>query len=243
MAPSERPEGQAGAPPPVTVLLVEDHASYREAMETLMDVKGGFQVVAHAATTAEASAAAARTRPDIAVVDLDLEGGSGVDAVADIRRESRSTACVVLSALKDDIEFGRAIEAGAVAALHKSVAVPELLDVLRAVAGGATILPAEETSRRLRALAAFREQHWYADVVAERLTPREREVLEHLAEGRTHLQIAPELGISPDTVQTHIRNLLGKLAVSSRLEAVVKALRLGLVKPPGPRTRRLPDRG
>lgn len=227
----------------VTVLLVEDHASYRQALETLMDVEGDLAVVAQVGTSDEAGPAAAAARPRVAVVDLDLDGGSGVDALADIRKASPGTACVVLSALKDDIEFGRAIEAGAVAALHKSVPVPELLKVVRAVAAGATILPAEETSRRLRALAQFREQHWYANVVAEHLTPREREVLEHLVEGRGHKEMAPELGISPETVQTHIRNLLGKLAVSSRLEAVVKALRLGLVEPPGPRTRRLPDRG
>jgi RNA polymerase sigma factor (sigma-70 family) len=226
-----------------TVLLVEDHASYRQALETLLDVEGDLRVVAQVGSPEEAGPAAAATRPRVAVVDLDLDGGSGVDALLDIRRESPDTACVVLSALKDDVEFGRAIEAGAVAALHKSVAVPELLDVLRAVADGATILPAEETSRRLRALARFREEHWYANVVAENLTPREREVLEHLVEGRSHKEIAPELGISPETVQTHIRNLLGKLAVSSRLEAVVKALRLGLVEAPSPRPRRLPDRG
>lgn len=227
----------------VTVLLVEDHASYRQALQVLLAAQGDLEVVAEAESPAQAATAAREVTPDVAVVDIDLESGSGVDAVVEIRKVSPVTACVVLSALKDDIEFGRAIEAGAVAALHKSIAIPELLDVLRAVAGGATILPAEETSRRLRALAAYREQYWYAGALAQRLTPREREVLEHLVQGRTHQQIARELTISPETVQTHIRNLLGKLAVSSRLEAVVKALRLGLVDPPSPRTRPLPDKG
>lgn len=214
------------------MLLVEDHTSYRQALETLMAVEGDLRVVAHAGSVAEAGPAARRTTPDVAVVDLDLAGRSGVQALEDIRAASPGTACVVLSALQDDVEFGRAIEAGAVAALHKSVGVPQLLEVLRAVAGGATILPAEETSRRLRALARHREEHWYATVVAQQLTPREHEVLGHLAQGRGHVEIARALTISPETAQTHIRNLMGKLAVSSRLEAVVKALRLGLVDPP-----------
>ncbi|MGI8875333.1 MAG: response regulator [Egibacteraceae bacterium] len=217
-----------------TVMLVEDHASYRQALETLMDVQGDLRVVAQVGSVDEAGPAAARTSPRVAVVDLDLATGSGVDALADIRRQSPGTSCVVLSALNDDVEFGRAIEAGAVAALHKSVSIPELLDVLRAVARGATILPPDETSRRLQALARHRDQNWYATVVAQQLTPREREVLGHLAEGHGHQQIAADLCISPETAQTHIRNLLGKLLVSSRLEAVVKGLRLGLVDPPRP---------
>lgn len=214
------------------VLLVEDHASFRQALETVLLGQERLRVVAQVGRVAEAGEAARRWQPEVAVVDLDLPDGSGIQAITDIREASPETACVVLSALADDAEFGRAIEAGAAAVLHKSVEIRDLLDALHTVADGAVVLPPAETSRRLRALAASREAHWHAQLLRERLTPRETEVLERLARGDGHREMARELFISPETAQTHIRNLLAKLAVSSRLEAVVKALRLGLVRPP-----------
>jgi len=149
-----------------------------------------------------------------------------------VKARSPRTATAVLSALTDDVEFGRAIEAGAAAVLHKSVDIPELLDTLRTIGRGGTVLSPEDTSRRLRALAADREQHWHARLLAEHLTQREVEVLQRLAQGLDHRAIGREFRISPETVQTHIRNLHAKLGVRSRLEAVVKAVRLGIVPPP-----------
>lgn len=216
----------------IGLLLVEDHAVFRQALENLMLGEPDLRVVAQVGRADEAAEAALASGADLALVDLDLGGGSGVDALTAIREVSPSTICVVLSALTDDVEFGRAIEAGAAAVLHKSIEIPDLLDALRRVAGGAVLLPPVETSRRLRALAAARDQDWHARVLRDRLTPREWEVLERLAQGEGHAQIAAGLVISPETAQTHIRNLLGTLAVHSRLEAVVKALRLGLVAPP-----------
>lgn len=216
----------------ITILLVEDHATFRQALEGVVADESDMQVVKQAETAEEAAEAAERFRPTVAVVDLDLTASSGVDAIADIRRASRDTACIVLSALRDDVEFGRAIEAGASALLHKSVDISELLQVIRTVAAGGTILPPAETSRRLQALAASRRHEWQARLLAEQLTPRERQVLQYLAQGADKLEIAAELHISPDTVKTHIRSLLSKLNVNSRLEAVVEALRLKLVDPP-----------
>ncbi len=216
----------------ITILLVEDHATFRQALEGVVADESDMQVVKQADTAEEAAEAAERFRPTIAVVDLDLTTSSGVDAIVEIRCASPTTACVVLSALTDDVEFGRAIEAGASALLHKSVDISELLHVIRTVAAGGTILPPAETSRRLQALATSRRQQWQARLLDEQLTPRERQVLQFLAQGADKLQIARELHISPDTVKTHIRSILAKLNVSSRLEAVVEALRLKLVEPP-----------
>ncbi|MDQ3974037.1 MAG: response regulator transcription factor, partial [Actinomycetota bacterium] len=165
-------------------------------------------------------------------VDLDLPHASGVDALVEIRRQSPTTACLVLTALTDDVEMGRSVEAGAAAVVHKSIDVAHLLEAVRAVAGGASLLSAPETSRWLQALAAAREQLWHAQALNDSLSPREAEVLEQLSRGHSSQDIARTLGIAPDTVQTHIRNLLAKLGVGSRLEAVAKALRLGLVPPP-----------
>jgi len=223
---------EAGPHERITVLLVEDHDSYRQALEAVMAGTEDLRVVAQTGRADEAGALAGEHRPQVAVIDLDLVGGTGVTALADVRAASPDTATAVLSALTDDVEFGRAIEAGAAAVLHKSVDIPELLDALRVVARGGIALSPEDTSRRLRALAADREQHWHARLLTEHLTQRELEVLERLAQGADHHQIAREFRISPETVQTHIRNLHAKLGVRSRLEAVVKAVRLGIVPPP-----------
>jgi DNA-binding NarL/FixJ family response regulator len=150
-----------------------------------------------------------------------------------LRRDRPAVRSVVLTALTDEAELGRAVEAGATAVLHKSVDVPELLDVVRRVAAGQTVLDAGPTSAWLRSLAAERERGWLARTIGDSLTPREREVLQLLSAGHGGAAIASELGISQDTVQTHVRNLLGKLGVGTRLEAVALALRLGLVSPGG----------
>ncbi len=195
----------------ITILLVEDHATFRQALGGVVADEPDMQVVTQAATVDEATEAAETVRPTVAVVDLDLTGKSGVDAIANIRRASPTTGCIVLSALSDDIEFGRAIEAGASAILHKSVDISELLQVIRTVAAGGTILPPGETSRRLQALASSRRREWYAQVLAEQLTPRERQVLQYLAQGADKLQIAEELHISPGYSQDAHPQPVGKI--------------------------------
>lgn len=216
----------------ITLMLVEDHASFRQALEAVTALEDDLAVVAHVARGDLAGEAAADRRPDVAIIDLDLPGADGIDALVDIRRNSPTTACLVLTGLRDDVELGRAIEAGAAAVFHKSVDIVELLAAIRTIAGGASLLAPTDTARRLQALAAARDRHWYARLLRDSLSPREREVLALLAKGETNRSIAQALGISAETVQTHIRNLLGKLDVGSRLEAVAKAMRLGLVDPP-----------
>ncbi|MFN2557327.1 MAG: LuxR C-terminal-related transcriptional regulator [Nitriliruptorales bacterium] len=216
----------------ITLMLVEDHASFRQALEAVMALEDDLTVVAHVGRGDVAGEAAAERRPDVAIVDLDLPGADGIDALADIRRNSPTTACLVLTGLLDDVELGRAIEAGAAAVFHKTVEIVELISAVRTIAGGASLLAATDSARCLQALAAARDRHWYARLLGDSLSPREREVLALLAQGETNRTIAQSLGISAETVQTHVRNLLGKLDVGSRLEAVAKAMRLGLVDPP-----------
>lgn len=217
----------------ISVLLVEDHASYRQAIEMVLRNEPDFAPAGQVANGKDAAEAALALKPDVAVIDMDLPEADGIHALKEIQQVSPGTACIILSAMNDDATFGLAIEEGASAVLHKSIEIPDLLDVIRQVALGRSVLPSHETSRRLQALARSRDQHWHAQLLEQSITPREKEVLQLLALGAGNRRIAKELGISPDTVQTHIRNMLAKLAVGSRLEAVVKALRLGLVNPPG----------
>lgn len=215
----------------ISVVLVEDHTSYAQALAAVIELTDDIEVVGRAQSADDAAEVLAQHAPDVAVVDLDLPGASGVDVLDALRDRQAGTAAVVLTALIDEAELGRAVEAGAAAVLHKSVDVTELLDVVRRVADGGTVLAAGPTSSWLRALAAERERTWMARTIRDTLTPRETEILQLLAAGHGSDAIAAQLVISADTVQTHVRNLLGKLGVGSRLEAVTLALRMGIITP------------
>ncbi|HEX6257279.1 MAG TPA: response regulator transcription factor [Euzebyales bacterium] len=217
----------------IRVVIVEDHVSYAQALGAVIDLTEDVEVVGATTSASDATSVVARLAPDVAIVDLDLPGGSGIEVIDGVRRERPSIGCVVLTALTDEAELGRAVEAGAAAVLHKSVDVTELLDVVRRVASGQTVLHAGPTSAWLRTLAAERERGWLAQAIDGSLTRRERQILRLLAAGQGGPVIAAELGITQDTVQTHVRNLLGKLGVGTRLEAVALALRLGLVSSEG----------
>lgn len=216
----------------ITVVLVEDHVSFAQALTAVIGLTGDLQVAASAVSADGIRALLTDRPPDVMIVDLDLPGGSGVDVLNEARDVAPGTRCIVLTALTDTAELGRAVEAGAAAVLHKSVDIAELIEVIRRVAAGDTVLPAEPTSSWLRSLAAERERGWRARTIDGLLTPRERQILELLARGTSGRAIAGDLKISDETVQTHVRNLLGKLGVGSRLEAVTLALQLGIVAPP-----------
>lgn len=216
----------------IRVLLVDDHASFRQALEGMISLEADLEVVGHVGRGDLAGKAAEAQRPDVAVVDLDLPGAGGVDAMADIRDASPGTRCVVLTALVEPVELGRAVEGGAAAVLHKSVQMAQVFDVIRAVASGKTMLDPERTVAWLRALHGHRETRWQARAAEALLSPREQEVLELLAQGLGTRAIAQQLFISEGTAQTHVRNLRVKLGAGTRLEAVAEALRLGLLKPP-----------
>ena len=214
------------------VLLVEDHASFRHALRAVFALEEDLTIVAEADSGDLAGPAAAAHRPHVAVVDLDLPGADGIEALAEIRRLSPTTACVVLTALENDAEMGRAVEAGASAILHKSVDIDELLRVIRSASTGVSLLSPGDTARWLRARGELRDRRWQTALIEQRLTPREREVLALLARGGTNQSIADELVISPETVQTHVRNLMAKVDERSRLALVTTAIRLGIVDPP-----------
>jgi len=214
------------------LLLIEDHASLAQAIAALMHLEGDLEVVAILDRGDGAVEQLSATPADVAIVDLDLPGMSGVDIVVAIREAHPTVGCIVLTALTDAVELGRAVEAGAAAVLHKSVPIQDVLVAARSVAAGRNLLDPTTTSRWLRALASHRERGWRARLTADGLSPRERDVLRLLAQGHDTDTIARELGVTAATAQTHLRNLRGKLGVSSRLEAVVEGLRLGLVERP-----------
>jgi len=201
---------------------VEDHRVVAEGLAALINDQADMRVVGNVGTVAECVAAAAELNPDVVLLDFRLPDGTGPDAAAGIRSIRPASKMIFLT--REDTEAARfaAVQSGASAFLHKSRAAAEVVAAIRDVARGRMLI----TPRTIATLIAKRKA---MDAQLERLTPREKEVLRLMAEGFPSRAIAAELGISYTTVRTHIRGLGSKLAVHSKLEAVVKARELGLI--------------
>ena len=202
-------------PSPTRVVLVDDHRLVVEALAKLLGAEPDTSVVATAGSLRELESGIPDF--DVAIVDYLLPDGTGVEATRLIKRRLPGARVVILSAVTDDYAAARATNAGSDAYLSKGVSMAELLSALRHAA---------TLSRRVAPATGSK-----ADVVpdAERLTRREMEVLRELALGRTTRQICAELGIGQNTVRSHVQNLIAKLHVHSRIEAVALALRERLV--------------
>ena len=211
----------------IRILLVDDHASFRQPLAFMMEQEPDFTVVAQAGTLAEARRSLEGV--DVAVVDLDLPDGNGVDLVRELRRANPHGMVLILSGSTDRLQFARAVEAGASGVLNKSSGISEIIAAVRRLGGGEALLTPVETIEMLRFVSDQREQQRDAREILDRLTKREREVLQALAEGLGDKEIAQRLHISTETARTHMVNILGKLGVDSRLQALVFALRHGVV--------------
>jgi len=212
------------------LLLVEDHASFRQTLALVFDAEPDFEVVAQAGTVAEARKVMGDREADLAVVDLSLPDGEGIELIEDLREANPLFAALVLTASLDRAEHARAVEAGAAGVLHKSADVDEILDSTRRLGAGETLLSPEELVELLRIAGQSREEEREARASIEQLTRREREVLMALSEGLSNKQIAERLHMSVDTERTHMMNILNKLGVHSRLQALLFAARHGLVE-------------
>ena len=215
---------------PTRILLVEDHASFRQTLALVFDQEPDFEVVAQAGSVAEARRLMADRETDLAVVDLSLPDGEGVELIEDLREANPHFAALVLTASLDKAEHARAVEAGAAGVLHKSAEVDEILDSTRRLVAGETLFSPEELVELLRLAGQSREEEREAQASIEQLTRREREVLLALSEGLSNKQIAERLHMSVDTERTHMMNILNKLGVHSRLQALLFAARHGLVE-------------
>jgi PAS domain S-box-containing protein len=211
----------------VRVLLVEDHTAVREAIAAMFEREPGFQVVGQAASLAEARGLLEEV--DVAVVDLGLPDGYGGDLIRELRDVNPRAQALVLSAGLDRSEIARAIQSGAAGAVNKTARLAEVVDSVRRLRAGEMLLPLEEVVELLRYAGQQREQEHTDRQAIERLTRREREVLQLLAEGLDSQAIADRLHITLRTERNHIANILTKLGVHAQLQAVVFALRYDVV--------------
>jgi DNA-binding NarL/FixJ family response regulator len=212
------------------LLLVEDHASFRQTLALVFDQQPDFEVVAQAGTLGEARRVMRGREADLGVIDLALPDGEGIELIEEIREATPGFEALVLTASLDRAEHARAIEAGAAGVLHKSADVDEIMDTARRLAAGETLISPEELVEMLRLAGQSREEEREARASIEQLTRREMQVLKALGEGLTNKEIAERLHMSVDTERTHMMNILSKLGVHSRLQALLFAARHGLIE-------------
>jgi NarL family two-component system response regulator LiaR len=219
------------------VLVVDDHEVFSDAVAMLLARQPDVELIGSARDVDEAIRLVdvdPDDRPDVVLMDLDLPGGSGILATRRIRELSPQSKVVVLTALQDPEVIADALAAGACGYVPKTRAVEELMDVVRRAAAGELVMPERDLApvlEQLRSSQARPEN----DRLLHRLTPRETEILRDLAAGETTTQVAKHLGISALTVQSHVKSILAKLGVHSKIEAVTLAWRLGLA-PTGARS-------
>lgn len=205
---------------PIRTVLIEDVASFAKALQQYIEVsESGVECLATYSTAEEALRRIPKLVPDVAVVDINLPGMSGIELVARLREICPSTLCLILTTYEDSIPIFNALKAGACGYLLKRAPAEEIVGaIVQAHRGGSPMSP-----QIARKVVGFFHRQPMAEGL-ETLTEREREVLQLLAEGALYKEIAAKLGISMDTVRSHIRKVYEKLHVHSRTEAVLKYL-------------------
>jgi DNA-binding NarL/FixJ family response regulator len=201
----------------IRVLCVDDHPVVRDGIAAIINLQPDMMLAGAAGTAAEAFKQYLELRPDVALVDLQLPDMSGFDLIKKIRAKSPNARLIVLSSREGDVDIQRALESGAQGYVVKGLVREELLETIRSVHAG---------KRRLPAAVAQNLAEHMAD---EPISSRELEVLSLVATGKRNKEIAGELSIAEDTVKMHVRNILSKLQVSDRTEAVTIALRRGII--------------
>lgn len=212
----------------VRIILIEDQASFRQALAFVLDREPDLCVVAEAGTLKEARELLVKDF-DVAVVDLVLPDGSSVGFVEALHRAKPEAKILMLSASLNRMNFAEAVEAGASGVLDKLASIEEIVEAIKSLWMGEVLLASDDVIEMLRFLSRRREETRESQRLVAQLTPREREVLQALADGLNTEQVAEELHITPQTERNHMSKIFAKLGVHSRLQALVLAARHGVV--------------
>jgi two-component system, NarL family, response regulator DevR len=203
--------------PPLRVMLVDDHEIVRDGIRAMLDPEDDIVVTAEAGSVLEAVSEAARTKPDVVVMDVRLQDGSGIEATREIRAEHPETRVLMLTSFADDEALFASIMAGASGYVLKQVKSGDLLRAIRAVGAGDSLLDPSVTSAVLDRLR--RGKHLLRDEKLARLSPQEERILSLVADGRTNKEIGDELRLAEKTVKNYVSSILSKLEVARRAEA------------------------
>lgn len=213
----------------IKILLADDQTLFREGLRTLLSTQPDFEVVGEATNGEEALRLAAKLRPHIVLMDMRMPILDGVEATRRLRETQPDCRVIVLTTFDEDELVFEGLRAGAVGYLLKAVSTPRLLEAIRTVARGESILQPSVTAKVVAEFARLANQAERPQALTSPLSERETEVLRLVATGATNRQIAATLFIAEGTVRNHLTNILGKLGVSDRTQAAVKAKELGLV--------------
>jgi len=206
---------------PVRVLIADDHSVVRQGLRMFLGSDPELEIVGEAGDGAEALRLARQLKPDVVLMDLLMPVMDGIAATAAIRRDLPDVEVVALTSVLEDASVVEAVRVGAIGYLLKNTEAPELRRAIKAAAAGQVQLSPQAAARLVREVKAPQN--------AESLTDRETDVLRLLAQGKSNKEIAHRLSISEQTVKTHVRHILSKLGVSSRMQAALYAVHVGLV--------------
>jgi DNA-binding NarL/FixJ family response regulator len=213
----------------IDVLVVDDHRTFAEALRIALEQEKDLSVVGVATSGAESVSLAEDHAPDVVLMDIEMPGMDGIEAIRKIKERAQEARVVVVSAHQGELVMARAVEAGASGFLSKETALTDIVQSVRLAYQGEPLMQPDVVRRVLRHLRHRRAQAATEQQRADRLTPRETEILQLMASGLSTDDIATELSVSPYTLRTHVQNILTKLGVHSKLEALAFAIRHGKV--------------
>ena len=211
----------------IRIVVVDDHTLFRRGITALLARVPGFEVVGEAADGFDGIKAVVAHRPDVVLLDLHMPGISGIDAMHAILKEAPGTHVVMLTVSEEADDLMLALRAGALGYLLKNIESDFLVDSVRRAADGESVMSPEMTAKLMREVRAGA-----SPAAQPALSPREREILQHVAKGVSNKEIARSLGLAESTVKIHVQHILRKLELSSRVQAAVWAIEHGIAARP-----------
>lgn len=216
----------------IRILIADDHELFRRGLRMVLEDEDDIDVVGEVGDGASAVQLAVDEAPDVMVMDVRMPQLSGIEAAIRVKESLPHTKILMLTISDEEDDLYEAIKAGANGYLLKEISIDEIGNAVRSVHAGQSLISPSMASKLLNEFASMikREEEEKEQVPAPKLTPREMEVLEHVAKGMNNREIAKALFISENTVKNHVRNILEKLHLHSRMEAVVYAVREKLLE-------------
>ncbi|TDR43025.1 LuxR family two component transcriptional regulator [Tahibacter aquaticus] len=212
----------------ISVLLVDDQTLVRQGIRSLLELSDDIRVIAEAADGAQAVEMIPQKKPDVVLLDLRMPGMSGIDVLNHLAQANQLPATIILTTFDDDQLVLAGLKAGARGYLLKDVSLEQLVDAVKTVAAGGSLVAPVVTQRLLLGLERMHNEFVSLDR-PDPLTERETEILRLMAGGYSNKEIANSLGVAEGTVKNHVSNILSKLGVRDRTRAVLKAFELGIV--------------